>query len=181
MNKVKVSKQIAYLLRHDPSGLEVSREGFVDLYELVDRLSERWPQIDEDFIRRLVEEDPKGRYEIRNNRIRARYGHSIDVKPSLPEADTEKLYHGTTRRATEKILREGLKPKGRQKVHLSRTVSDAVEVGKRRTDDPVVLEVDAMGARGSGINIEKASERVFVADRIPPRFIRARKGGHRKK
>lgn len=170
-NRVRISREMAYLLRHDPSGMEVSEEGFADLGELLIRLQERWPELNERDVRELVEKDPKGRYEVRGGKIRACYGHSIDVNPALAEAEVDKLYHGTTPQASRKILEEGLRPKGRQKVHLSRSVEDAIEVGKRRADSPKILEVDVKEAREAGIRVERASDKVYVADDIPAEFI----------
>ena len=166
-----ISKQMAYLLRHEPSGLEVDDDGFVDLYRLLDKLHDRWSGLTTDDVREVVERDPKGRYEIKGERVRARYGHSIDVNPDLSPADVDVLYHGTTKKAAESILDEGLKSKGRQKVHLSRTVEEAINVGKRRTSNPVVLKVNARDARKAGIKIERASDRVFVSEDIPPEFV----------
>lgn len=167
----KVSKYMAYLLRHDPSGLDISEEGFVNLDDLLEKLRERWPDLEEDEVRELVREDSKGRYEILDGKIRARYGHSIDVEPDLSETRVQELYHGTTPQASEKILEEGLEPQARQKVHLSPSVDEAVQVGKRRTDNPAILKIDVDGARKAGVNIERASDRVYVSDFIPPRFI----------
>lgn len=170
-DETKVSKQMAYLLRHDPSGMSVSDEGFVDLDELLKKLRKRWKRLSSEDVRKIVERDPKGRYEIKDGKIRARYGHSIDVDPTLTQAEVDTLYHGTPKAAAESILKEGLKSKGRQKVHLSRSVEDAKEVGKRRTDSPVILEVDVKSAKKEGVSIERASDRVFVTDYIPPKFI----------
>lgn len=166
-----ISKQMAYLLRHEPSGMKISEEGFVELDQLMEHLNDRWPDLTENDVREVVENDSKGRYEIKGDKIRAFYGHSIDVNPQLEESEITKLYHGTTKSSAESILKEGLKPKGRQKVHLSRTIEDAKEVGRRRTNSPVVLEVDVKSARAEGVEVEKASEKVFVTSEIPPRFI----------
>lgn len=173
-NKTKISKQMAYLLRHDPSGMEISDEGFVPLPKLLSQLRERWPELRREDVRDIVETDPKGRYEIWEEKIRARYGHSIDVDPSLNEAEEDVLYHGTTSEASKKILEEGLKPKGRQKVHLSKDIEDAMEVGRRRAKKPVILEVDVSSAEEAGIEVERASDKVYVADRVPPEFISLR-------
>ncbi len=171
MNQKRISKQISYLLRHNPREMNISKEGFVDMNELISLLERRWSNLDKEDIVEIVKNDPNGRYEIENGMIRARYGHSIDVCPTLFKASVKKLYHGTTSEFAEKITTEGLKPKGRKKVHLSKDIRDAVDVGKRRTDNPVVLEIDAAEARCEGIEFEKASEKVFVADYIPPKFI----------
>ena len=172
MNRREVSKQMAYLLRHDPSGMQMDEEGFVDLDELLSRLRERWKNLTDPNLREIVEEDPKGRYEISDGRIRALYGHSVDVEPDLPEVDVDVLYHGTSPKAAERIDREGLKSQGRRKVHLSARKEDAIEVGKRHTPEPVLLEIEAAGARESGVVFQKASEKVYVTDFVPPKFIR---------
>ncbi len=170
-NRTKISKQMAYLLRHNPQGMEVSKEGFTGLDELLDRLRERWPDLNLTDIQKVVAKDPKGRYKIKGGKIRARYGHSIDVQPTLDETDVNTLYHGTTKRASEEILQEGLKPKGRQKVHLSKTAKSAVQVGRRRTKDPVILKIDVKKVKEAGIKVRRASIEVYVADYIPPQFI----------
>lgn len=162
---------MAYLLRHEPSGMEVSNEGWADFNELLERLKDRWPDLEREDIVKVVERDPKGRYEIKENKIRARYGHSIDVDPTLESAQVSTLYHGTTPEAADKILKEGLKSKGRQKVHLSTSVDEAMKVGKRHANNPVILEIDIEGAKKEGIRIERASDRVYVAEDIPSRFI----------
>ena len=172
MNRREVSKQMAYLLRHDPSGMQMDEEGFVDLDELLSRLRERWKNLTDPNLREIVEEDPKGRYEISDGWIRALYGHSVDVEPDLPEVDVDVLYHGTSPKAAERIDREGLKSQGRRKVHLSARKEDAIEVGKRHTPEPVLLEIEAAGARESGVVFQKASEKVYVTDFVPPKFIR---------
>lgn len=167
----KVSKFISYLLRHNPEELEISKDGFVNLHDLVKKIRQRYPWIDEEYVERVARKDKKGRYELAGVKIRARYGHTIDASIDLASADIKKLYHGTTREAMKKILSEGLKPMRRKKVHLSRSVEDAIEVGKRRTKETVVLEIDAKMAIKEGVRIEKASERVYVADYIPKEFI----------
>ena len=121
---------------------------------------------------RVIEEDEKGRFELRGDMVRARYGHSRDVKIHHPRAEISRLYHGTSRRNLGKIMSQGLLPMGRRKVHLSASIEDAVEVGRRRDPHPVVLEIDAEQASKHDIRIERVSDRVYVADHIPPRFLR---------
>jgi len=172
MNRREVSKQMAYLLRHDPSGMSMDKEGFVELGELLDKLRDRWKNLTEMELRKIVEEDPKGRYEISDGRIRALYGHSIDVEPDLPEVEVDVLYHGTSKKAAERIDQEGLRSQGRRKVHLSASKEDAIEVGKRHTPEPVLLEVDTFEAIDSGVLFQKASDKVYVTDFVPPEFIK---------
>lgn len=166
---------MAYLLRHNPQGLKITHDGFVELKELLRLVQEQYPEVNEIELRHTIEEDPKGRYELRGDRARAKYGHSIDISVELPQAANNRLYHGTTPKASRRILHEGLKPRGRRKVHLSASIRDAIEVGKRRCREPVVLKIDVKGARKAGARIEKASEHVYIADEVPARFIKTRK------
>lgn len=167
--KEDVSKYLSYLLRHNPPET-VSRDGFVSLDDISELVSRKYP-VDKEYIVSLLRTNSKGRFQIVEDKIRALYGHSYLVRIELPAADIEVLYHGTTKRAGDHILKEGLKPKRRQKVHLSSTPETAVEVGKRRCKHPVILRIDAQKALKDGILIERASEQVYVADFIPPKYI----------
>ncbi|KYK30255.1 MAG: hypothetical protein AYK19_04755 [Theionarchaea archaeon DG-70-1] len=169
LRREAVSKHMSYLLRHNPPEI-MSRNGFVLFDELVTLVQERY-NVDRQFILSLVKTDSKGRFQIQKDRIRALYGHSYPVTIDLPQADIDVLYHGTTVKAAQQILKEGLQPKGRQKVHLSPTPDTAVEVGKRKCDHPVILKIDAKKALKDNITIEKASNAVYVADFIPSKYI----------
>ncbi len=170
--EVRVSKAMSYFLRHNPENLKISDEGFVEIDELLKLLRKKFPKLTRENLIRIIEKDEKERFEIKNNMIRARYGHSIDLKLSYEEASEEILYHGTSRKAAEEILKEGLKPMGRRYVHLSKTIEDAFEVGRRRDSKPIILEIDAKKAKNRGVKIYKATERIFLADYIPPDFIK---------
>lgn len=124
--------------------------------ELIRIIKLRCLWVNEEYIKGIVKNDTKGRYELVDGRIRAKYGHSIEAQPKLPLASFKKLHHGTTKKAAEQILKEGLKPVGRQKVHLSATIDDAIEAGKRRTNRPIILEIDAEQALKQEIKIQKA-------------------------
>lgn len=172
--RVRVSRLMAYILRHSPEefGLRPDIEGFVSLSELVNALKTVYPEITEDLVREIVENDPKGRYEIRGDKIRARYGHSFPVSLDHEE-DTESrfLYHGTPRRNLPSILREGLKPMKRQYVHVSTEKIDALETGRRHGRDVVLLVIDAECLRKRGLKIYKAGKNVRIVERVPPDCI----------
>ncbi|NJE05157.1 RNA 2'-phosphotransferase [Thermococcus sp. M36] len=172
--RVKVSKLMAYILRHSPEefGLKPDVEGFVPLDGLVRALATVYPDVTEEFVREIVENDPKGRYEIIGDKIRARYGHSYPV--SLNHEEDEKsrvLYHGTPRRNLPSILREGLKPMKRQFVHLSVSKVEALETGRRHGRDVVLLIIDAECLRRKGLRIYKAGRNVRIVERVPPECI----------
>jgi putative RNA 2'-phosphotransferase len=169
---VKVSKLMSYLLRHNPKGLKMDERGFVRLDNLMRRVKERY-DVDNDLIRNIVYASDKTRFQIMNEKIRALYGHTIDVKVDLPEdKSVEVLYHGTTAESASKILERGLRSMKRRWVHLSTTRETAREVGKRRTQNPVILVIDAEKARRTGIRLYKATKRVYLSKRIPPKYIK---------
>ena len=171
--RVKVSKYVSFLLRHDPQGLTVDEEGFVDLDELVSKVRRSFPGVDGRFLRRLVEESSRKRFEIVGDRIRALYGHSFPVYLRLEEDDgVEWLYHGTTAEAADVILEQGLQPMKRMWVHLSPTKDIATQVGKRRTSSPVILVVDCAEARKAGLKFYKASVQVYLCKFVPAKYIR---------
>ncbi len=163
---------MSYLLRHNPENLEMDKNGFVNLNELLNKVRQRFP-VNEDFIREIVQKSNKRRFEIVGEKIRALYGHTIPVEIQLEEDKTvKKLYHGTTAEAASKILKNGLKPMKRRWVHLSPTVKIAKEVGLRRTENPVILEIDAEAARKDKIRFYKATEKVSLCKHVPPKHIR---------
>ena len=171
--RIKVSKYVSYLLRHNPQDLEMDDEGFVELDQLLSKIRRRFPTVDRKLLIEIVEQSERRRFEIVGEKIRASYGHTIDVKMNLEEdAQIERLYHGTTSQAAKQILGKGLQPMRRRGVHLSPTEEIAHEVGKRRTNNPVILVVDAAEARSHGIRFYRATDKVYVCKYVPAKYIK---------
>jgi putative RNA 2'-phosphotransferase len=63
----------------------------------------------------------------------------------------------------------------RKWVHLSPTAETAIEIGKRRTAHPVVLEVDAEAAREDGMKLYRATGKVFLSGPVPRKYIKKRR------
>jgi 5-formyltetrahydrofolate cyclo-ligase len=164
-----ISKYMSYILRHHPPE-SMSRDGFLSIAECVTLLQSRFNVRTEDVLS-IASSDRKGRFQIKKGKIRALYGHSHPVSIDLAPAHIDVLYHGTSPQAAQQILKEGLNPRRRQKVHLSPTRDSAREVGYRHCNNPVILHIDAQRALQEGITIEKASETVYVTDHIPPAYI----------
>lgn len=172
--RVRLSKLVSGALRHFPQalGLELDAEGFVGVEELARALSRRrgYEWVRPEHVVALALLDPKGRFELRDGRVRARYGHSIRVRIRYPEEYPNRpLYHGTSRSLLPSILARGLLPMKRLYVHLSAEFADAAERA-RRFPDPVVLVVDPQRLRGRA-RLLKASDRVYLATRVPPDCI----------
>ena len=168
-----LGKLLALVLRHRPqvAGVTLDPAGWVDVDDLVAGLRRTGRRVTADDVRRAVDADSKGRYELVEGRIRAAQGHSVQVDLGLePVPPPDVLYHGTVERFLPSILADGLRPGSRQSVHLSPDVATAQVVGRRR-GEPVVLEVDAAGAHAAGHEFRRASNGVWLADSVPPAYL----------
>ena len=120
----------------------------------------------------MMAQPGKKRFEMRDGRIRALYGHSINRKiakeATLPPP---RLYHGTAPKTAAIIRREGLRPVHRQYVHLSADAETAYQVGRRKAPNPVILGVDAAAARAHGVKLYHGNDTIWLADHVPPAFI----------
>ena len=172
-----LSRTISHALRHEPwlYELELDGEGWVAIEALLCALrSQRreWSQITDQDIVRVMEVADKRRFELRGAQIRALYGHSTPHRlrkvPSVPPAT---LFHGTAPESARVILAEGLKPMGRQYVHLSVDRETAYQVGRRKARDSVILKVAAAAAHAAGVVFYEGSEQVWLADAVGARFI----------
>lgn len=166
----QLSRSATHALRHEPwlYGLELDDSGWTPVGALAQAL-----RSDDAAIRAMASASDKQRFEIDGDRIRAAYGHSlaarIEYAPAHPPA---LLFHGTDPAVLPSILDEGLVPRARQYVHLSVDVRMAAEVGRRKAAEPVVLEIAAAEAASAGVAFYMGNERVWLADRVPPQFIR---------
>jgi putative RNA 2'-phosphotransferase len=176
-NLVQLSKTISRALRHAPEqyGLTLDSEGWVSTQELLTALGNRrsqWRDFQESDLAEMMAQVEKQRFEMRDGKIRAYYGHSIAEKverePTIPPTV---LFHGTTPQSAERIRIEGLKPMNRQYVHLSAEEETAIQVARRRTNHPVVLRIAAREAHNEGIKFYLGNEMVWLAEPIPARFI----------
>ena len=174
MRDDRLGKLLAYVLRHRPdaAGVALDAAGWVDLDELVAGLRDTGRLVTADDVRRAVDADSKGRYELVDGRIRAAQGHSVEVDLGLePVVPPSVLYHGTPERFLPSILATGLRPGSRQFVHLSPDVLTARAVGRRR-GAAVVLVIDAAGAHADGHEFRRASNGVWLTDAVPAAYLR---------
>ena len=132
----------------------------------------RWFNADRSVLERMVAGSPKRRHEITGGRVRALYGHSLPGRLRKERGEPPAwLFHGTSPLAAETIAADGLKPMGRQFVHLSADRHSAAEVGRRKAPDPVVFSVNAAAAAAAGVPFWIGNETVWLADRVPARFV----------
>ena len=166
------------VLRHFPDRYQLAMDprGWVELPDIARAISQKHPMyhwLRPHHLVAIAETDAKGRYEVKDDRIRATYGHTLEVDLDLPtENIPDLLYFPVTSDEATIVLEVGLRPSDRRKVHLSKTAADAVAAGKVRTPEPIVLEVDARRAQSEGIVIMQAGKTVYLADRIPAELLR---------
>lgn len=172
-----IGRTMAGVLRHFPEryGLEMDPNGFVDLRDFLTALqvrNRRLRFLKPHHVIGLIETDPKGRYQFRDGRIRATYGHTLDIDLDLPtENIPDTLFFPTKEEELPLVMEMGLKPQDRKMVHLSRTFEAALEAGRVHTENPVILEVDVKAARLEGTVVMKAGKTVYLAREIAPEFL----------
>jgi len=172
-----LSRIMAGALRHFPEklGLMMDGRGWVEISELIDAIGTsrsgfNW--LKQKHIEALVETDSRGRYQIDGGMIRATYGHTIDVNPDdLPLADINDFFYPVTEEEIDIILEGGLHPIDRKKVHLSGSIEKALEAGKVRTEEPLLLKIDGKKAKKDGMKIYHAGKDVYITDGIDAKYI----------
>jgi putative RNA 2'-phosphotransferase len=181
--RTRLSKFLSGALRHFPDdvGLSLDASGWASYPAVVETVTGRYDWAGEREVDAVLATDPKGRFETASHgtgrEVRAAYGHSVAVElddggeggaDDIPDT----LYHGTAPRALDAILAEGLRPMGRQTVHLSGSRETAREVGRRHADGaPVVLSVDARALVDDGFDVRTRGTDTYTVARVPPRYL----------
>jgi putative RNA 2'-phosphotransferase len=177
MRYTDVSRTISHALRHEPwlYELELDDAGWVPVDALLAALRAEkpaWAGLNEADLAQMTAAAGKQRYEMRDGRIRALYGHSTPQKLAKePAAPPAILFHGTAPKTVALIRKDGLRPMGRQYVHLSVDTPTAMQVGRRKAKDPVILRIRAAEAHGAGVRFYRGNDLVWLADAVAPAFI----------
>lgn len=171
----KMSKFLSLILRHKPEeiGLKLDREGYIKVNELIEAVNKSGRELNEDILADIVHKDSKKRYSFNKgyDKIRANQGHSIKVDLGLPQAAPKsKLYHGTVNKSVKSINEKGLLKGSREHVHLSESINDAKEVGKRR-GKPVVYEIDTLKMIKDGYVFYLSENDVWLTSNIPAKYL----------
>jgi putative RNA 2'-phosphotransferase len=169
----QLGRLVAGALRHFPKDLNLIMDsnGWVDLLTLSDVISKRHRWADMNMIVALVNSDPKKRYEIKGDMIRARYGHSVNVSLDHPLNKLPYLYYGANEEEADRILEVGLKSASQRYVHLSTNPEKAWHVGTFRTGNPKVIKIDAAAAMATGVKMMTVNDDIVLSEPIPPSFL----------
>ena len=170
-----ISKFMSLVLRHKPEeiGLQLDEQGWVNVNELINKMNTKGFNVNAEIINEVVGSNDKRRFAFNEDKtlIRASQGHSIEVDLSLQEMiPPDILYHGTTHKYLESILKNGLKSQSRQHVHLSATIETAKAVGGRH-GKPVVLLINARSMHEAGLKFYLSENKVWLADAVPAEYI----------
>lgn len=170
---IKTSKFLSFVLRHKPEriGIILDGAGWVGVDELLDACKRHEKPISHEELLAVVDQNDKKRFVIRDGRIRANQGHSIDVQLSLkPTKPPEYLYHGTADRFVESITTNGLLKMKRQHVHLSWDKETARRVGMRH-GHPVIIRIRALNMHSAGYEFFLSENGVWLTNSVPSQYL----------
>ena len=167
----QTSKFLALVLRHKPEEIRITLDehGYAKADELLKGMN-----ISFETLKEIVDTDNKRRYSFNEDMtlIRANQGHSIQVDVQLQKAvPPEILYHGTGEKFVDAILKEGLIPKSRLYVHLSKDKEIALNVGSRH-GKPHVFEVKALKMHQKGFEFFLSENGVWLTKFVPKEFLK---------
>ncbi len=179
----RLSKFMSGALRHFPGdvGLTLDDRGWTSLPSVTRVAEDQYEWAMADHVTAVIATDPKGRFERTHcegtAHVRAAYGHSVDVSLEPTDAPVpDELFHGTAPSTLASIRASGLRPMGRQEVHLSGDRETALAVGRRHAASPAVLRVDAAGLLAAGHRITKRGRGIYTTSAVPPAYVTADDG-----
>jgi len=167
---------ISLILRHKPEviGISLDNHGWAKVDELIAGINATGKyRIDMPMLEEIVRTDNKQRYSFNEDKtkIRANQGHSIQVDVELKEVQPpEFLYHGTGEKYVESIRKEGLIPKSRLYVHLSKDMETAVNVGSRH-GKPHIFKVHTGEMYQNGFVFYLSENGVWLTKTVPTEYL----------
>ena len=174
MDYTEVSRYISLILRHKPEvvGLKLDEHGLVNVDQLIEGVSRKY-MINRSILEEIVETDNKQRYSFNTDKtkIRANQGHSVNVDVELEEHQPpEILWHGTDKKFVDAINEQGLIPKSRLYVHLSKDPETARQVGARHGES-VLYIVSAGQMFRDGYKLYLSKNGVWLTKEVPVKYL----------
>lgn len=165
-----LSRAMAYQLRHGTS-VFLDKGGWAYVAAVSDALYRDGLGTDSVEVRTVAAAIDEPRFELRDKKIRARYGHTRPVTIEYEEASTRPtLFHGTSLKNLQSIFTQGsgLRSMGRRWVHLSSDPLLALRTA-RRHGPGVLLALEPESACGT---VFYAGGTVYLADSVPASALR---------
>lgn len=174
MSLKDISKYMSLILRHKPEviGITIDEHGWANVDELIAGIAKD-NKFNMAILEEIVKADEKQRYSFNEDKtlIRANQGHSIPVDVELDEVEPPKyLWHGTGEKYVTSIDQQGLIPKSRLYVHLSKEEDTAVKVGKRH-GKPVLYHVKAKQMHDDGYKFYLSVNGVWLTKEVPVQYL----------
>lgn len=174
MGLKETSKFMSLSLRHKPEtiGISLDEHGWANVDELIAGIA-KTHEMNMDILEEIVATDEKQRYAFNDDKtlIRANQGHSIPVDVELEEAvPPEFLWHGTGEKFASSIDEQGLIPKSRLYVHLSKDEETAKKVGSRH-GKPVLYKVHSRRMSEDGYKFYLSKNGVWLTKKVPVEYL----------
>ena len=174
MSLKDTSKYMSLILRHKPEviGISLDEHGWANVDELITGIA-KTNDFNMDILEEIVRTDEKQRYSFNEDKtlIRANQGHSIPVDVELDEVEPpEALWHGTSEKYVASIDVQGLIPKSRLYVHLSKDSDTASKVGSRH-GKPVLYIVKAGEMYKDGYKFFLSKNGVWLTKEVPVKYL----------
>ena len=175
MNKKEISKFMSLILRHKPEtiGITLDEHGWAKVDELIAGIAKS-TEFNMEILEEIVQTDNKQRYSFNEDKslIRANQGHSVPVDVELDEATPpELLWHGTGEKFVASIDAQGLIPKSRLYVHLSKDKETAITVGARH-GKPVLYCVKSGEMARDGYKFYLSKNGVWLVKKVPVKYLK---------
>ena len=169
--KYNVGIKISYLLRHNPEDLNMDKNGWVYVDDLLKKVNITFEKLVD-----IVETNDKKRFSFNDTetKIRANQGHSINVDVELKQKIPPKyLYHGTASRNVKNIKKKGLSKMKRNHVHLSSDYDTALDVAKRycKNDVPHIFKIDTYPMIVDGVKFYLSENGVWLVDFVNNKYL----------
>ena len=175
MSLKETSKYMSLILRHKPEaiGISLDEHGWANVDELIEGIA-KTQKFDMYILDEIVRTDEKQRYSFNEDKtkIRANQGHSVQVDVELEETEPpEELWHGTGEKFVASIDKQGLIPKSRLYVHLSKDAETATKVGSRH-GRPVLYIVCSGQMYRDGYKFYLSKNGVWLTKEVPVRYLK---------
>lgn len=161
-------RRMSKILRHDTEGLEMDNKGYIFVDPLIEKLGITPSELDE-----IVEKNNKKRFSYNKDKtkIKANQGHSLKIDLELEEiVPPNRLYHGTSIKNSESILREGIKKGSRHHVHLTDNIDTAFKVGERHGKACIFI-VHCDNMTNAGIKFYLSKNGVYLVNHVDSKYL----------
>ena len=175
MDLNNISKYMSLILRHKPDviGIELDEHGWANVNDLISGIEKDNHGFNFELLEEIVRSDSKQRYSFNDDKslIRANQGHSINVDVELKEKEPpEYLYHGTGEKYVKFINQDGLIPKSRLYVHLSKDIKTAENVGKRHGKE-IIYRINSGRMYRNGYKFYLSENGIWLTKEAPVKYL----------